>query len=346
MNRLGSLKKVFLILLGIFGEAASLIFLFFIKYRTHNLKLSDLNVFYTGNFINLLISSLIIIMLLLSLFRLKKLKLLEIQIYLNSLFFSILLLLILALLLTKDFYAIKFLQSNEYEFEKVFSVLIWIIFFIIKGFSLNYLLLKILQAQRALIPKNFILISIYFGLIILFAFFKIYITSKTSIQYQLKKNEKFDAIVVFGAAVWKGNIPSPIFEGRLNKTFELFEKKYSNKIILTGSNAPYELSEAEVGKIYLQDKGISSSNIEIENKTTSTIEQVHYIKRELIEKKGLRKILVVSDGFHLPRVIEIANFLSVDIKVVRSNLRIETITNLWYRIRESVLLAIFWLFAV
>lgn len=346
MIKSNSIKKILLIFLGIFGEISSLIFLYFIKYRTHNLKLFDLNIFYTGNFINLIFAVLIILLLLLNVFRLKKLKLIEIQIYLNLLFFSILLLLILVLLLSKDFYVISMFQSNDYELEKVVSVLTWIIYFVIKTFSLNYLMLKTIGVKRALLPKNFILIAIYFGLIILFAFIKIFIISKTGIQYQLHKGEKFDAIVVFGAAVWKGNIPSPIYEGRLNKSFELYKEKYSNKIILTGSNAPYELSEADVGKNFLEAKGINPSNLESETKTTSTIEQVHFIERELIEKRGLKKILVVSDGFHLPRVIEIAKFLSVDIKVVRSNLKIETITNLWYRIRESVLLAIFWLFAV
>lgn len=335
-----------LIVSGIFGELSSLIFLFFIKYRIHNLQLSDINLFYTGNFLNLILSGLIVLSLVLNLFRLKKIKLVEIQVYLNSLFLSILFLLILAVLLTKDFYVLSMFESDEYEFEKIVSVLIWIIYFIIKSFSLNYLLFKIISVKYALIPKNFILIALYFGLIILIAFIKIIITTKTGDEFKIRKDEKFDAIVVLGAAVWRGNIPSPIYEGRLNKAFYLFSEKYSDRIIVTGSNAPFELSEAEVGKIYLKSKGINPDKIELENKTTSTIEQIHFIKKTLMKERKFKKVLVVSDGFHLPRVIEISKFLSLDIRVSRSNLKTELINNLWYRIRESVLITIFWLFAV
>ncbi len=340
------MKKFLLIVSGIFGELSSLIFLFFIKYRTHNLQLSDVNLLYTGNFLNLILGGLIILSLVLNLFRLKKLKLVELQVYLNSLFLSILLLLVLAILLSKDFYVLSMFKSDEYEFEKIVSVLVWIIYFIIKSFSLNYLLFKIISVKHALIPKNFILIAIYFGLIIIIAFIQIIVTTKTGDEFKLKKDEKFDAIVVLGAAVWKGNVPSPVYEGRLNKALYLFKEKFSDKIIVTGSNAPFELSEAEVGKIYLESKGINPEKIELEKKTTSTIEQIHFIKRTLMKERKFKKIIVVSDGFHLPRVIEIAKFLSLDIRVSRSNLKTELINNLWYRIRESVLITIFWLFAV
>ncbi len=339
-------KKIFLIFVGIFGETSSLIFIYFIKYRTHNLTLEDVDIFFTGNLINLIISGLVVLFLIFNLFRIQKLKFVEIQVYLNSLFFSVLMLLILVILLSKDFYVLSMLKSKEYELEKVISVLLWIIFFVVKLFSLNYLVLKSFSIKRGLLPKNLILIAFTFVIIILVAFVKIYTISKTGDEYQLKKGERFNALVVLGAAVWKGNIPSPIYEGRLNKTAELLAHGYSDKIILTGSNAPFELSEALVGKIYLQKKGIDSSKIETEEKTTSTIDQIHFIKRELIEKRNYKKILIISDAFHLPRVIEISKFLSIEIKVARSNLKFEFLNNLWYRIRESVLLSVFWLFAV
>jgi vancomycin permeability regulator SanA len=208
------------------------------------------------------------------------------------------------------------------------------------------MILKILNIKRALVLKNFILISVYFAIIIFIAFVKINFVTRTGEEFLFNKGEKFDAVVVLGAAVWKGNIPSPIYEGRLNKAYELLNKKFASKIFLTGSNAPYELSEAEVGKIYLEKKGVKPEQIELEEKTTSTIEQIHYIKREIMAKRKLNKLIVISDAFHLPRVIEIAKFLSVDFKVARSNLKIEFINNLWLRIREAVLLSIFWLFAV
>lgn len=341
-----SIKKISLILIAIFGEIASIIFLFFVKYRTHNLSLNNLNLGYIGNILNLIVTGLIVLILTLSLFAQKKIKLVDVQIYLNLLFLSVLFLLLLALLLAKDFYTLKMLSTNQYELEKVVSVLVWLIYFFIKLFGLNYLLLKLLQIKQALIPRVFLFSSLYSFGIIVYAFLKIFITSKTGEEYFLKKDEKFDAIVVLGAAVWKGNVPSPVYEGRLNKAIDLLDKNFSNRIILTGSNAPFELSEARVGKKYLEAKGISPTKIYLEESTTSTIEQMHFIKNEVIGEKRFNKVLIVSDAFHLPRVIEIAKFLSIDLKVARSNLKVELMNNIWYRIKEAVLISIFWLFGV
>jgi len=341
-----SIKKISLILIAIFGEIASIIFLFFVKYRTHNLSLNNLNLGYIGNILNLIVTGLIVLILTLSLFAQKKIKLVDVQIYLNLLFLSVLFLLLLALLLAKDFHTLKMLSTNQYELEKVVSVLVWLIYFFIKLFGLNYLLLKLLQIKQALIPRVFLFSSLYSFGIIVYAFLKIFITSKTGEEYFLKKDEKFDAIVVLGAAVWKGNVPSPVYEGRLNKAIDLLDKNFSNRIILTGSNAPFELSEARVGKKYLEAKGISPTKIYLEESTTSTIEQMHFIKNEVIGEKRFNKVLIVSDAFHLPRVIEIAKFLSIDLKVARSNLKVELMNNIWYRIKEAVLISIFWLFGV
>lgn len=341
-----SIKKISLILIAIFGEIASIIFLFFVKYRTHNLSLNNLNLGYIGNILNLIVTGLIVLILTLSLFAQKKIKLADVQIYLNLLFLSVLFLLLLALFLAKDFYTLKMLSTNQYELEKVVSVLVWLIYFFIKLFGLNYLLLKLLQIKQALIPRVFLFSSLYSFGIIVYAFLKIFITSKTGEEYFLKKDEKFDAIVVLGAAVWKGNVPSPVYEGRLNKAIDLLDKNFSNRIILTGSNAPFELSEARVGKKYLEAKGISPTKIYLEESTTSTIEQMHFIKNEVMGEKRFNKVLIVSDAFHLPRVIEIAKFLSIDVKVARSNLKVELMNNIWYRIKEAVLISIFWLFGV
>lgn len=306
----------------------------------------DVDLGYTGNLINLINTSILILLLFISILSVNRLRMQDVQIYLNSLFLSILFLLLIVILLSKDFYVLRMLSTNQYELEKVVSVLVWLLYFLTKLFALNYILLKLMKVKRALFPKIFLLAAIYVGVIISVAFTKIYIISKSGDEYVFRKSDKFDTIIVLGAAVWKGNVPSPAYAGRLDKAFELLEKGFSDQVILTGSNAPFELSEARVGKIYLENKGLSSTKIYFEEVTTSTIEQVHFIKNQVIGEKEYKRIIVISDGFHLPRVIEIAKFLQTDFKVARSTLKVELVNNLWYRIREAVLLSLFWLFAV
>ncbi len=346
MINAATIKKFSFLIISIIGELASFVFLVYVKYRIHNLPLESIDFSYTGNVLNLITSLSISLILVYNFFRIKKLKLLDIQIFLNLLFLSILLLVVISLLLSKDFYVLSMLEIDEYKFEKIVGVLLWLMFYLVKTGSLFFLLLRTFNVKKILLPKILLFSVFSFGVVIIFSFIKIFLISKTGDEYYFLRDEKFDAVIILGAAVWRGDIPSPIYEARLKKGFELINKKYSDVIVLTGSNAPNESSEARVGKVYLEKIGLPPDKIVIEEKTTSTIEQIHFIKNEMMQKRKLRKVVIVSDAFHLPRVIEISKFLSVDLKVVRSSFNITIINNIWFRLKESVLLTIFWLFGV
>ncbi|MFN3478156.1 MAG: FAD-dependent oxidoreductase, partial [bacterium] len=65
-------------------------------------------------------------------------------------------------------------------------------------------------------------------------------------------------VVVLGAAVWSDNKPSPILAARVDKAIDLMKNFNVEKVYFTGSNAPGELSEAEVALNYLKSKNISA----------------------------------------------------------------------------------------
>lgn len=341
-----SLKKIFLIFVCIGGEFAALLFAYLIKQRTNNLELSSVNIFSTGNFINLILSLLIALILVFNLFYHDRLKLLDLQIVLNFLFVSILLLIILAILFSRDFYAINRFVEDSYRLKKTVGTILWFMFFFVKLITLNFLLLKSIRSKSYIYLKAILLSFFGFGLICFIALIHIILFSKVNERVYYSQNEKYSAVVVLGAAVWKGNIPSPVFAGRLDRSIELFKQKVSPLIVTTGGNAPNELPEGEAGKLYLISKGIPKKNIITETQTSNTLEQIHFIKKVLIDSMQMKKIIVVSDRFHLPRVIEIAEFLSLDIKVARSKLELSLTNKIWYSIKEAAYLSVFWLFAL
>ncbi len=158
----------------------------------------------------------------------------------------------------------------------------------------------------------------------------------------LKSNNS--VAVVLGAAVWPKNRPSPSLKGRLNKAFELYEEGVVNKIQLTGGNAPGELTEAQVGYNYLVNKGVLPRDLMLEERTSSTSEQVSFIKTNLMNNNNQYNIFVISDGFHLPRVLEICKFFNIKVNVVPSDQN--QFNNIDVNVREIVALTFFWLFSV
>jgi vancomycin permeability regulator SanA len=171
-------------------------------------------------------------------------------------------------------------------------------------------------------------------------------TKNPSYQNQSSGSNKVKIAVVLGAAVWSDNRPSPSLASRADKAAELYTKGAINKIQLTGGNAPGELSEAEVSFKYILKKGVDRNDIWIEKETTSTIEQIRFVKNELIGEKGLNSVMIISDIYHIRRVKEICRFYDIKADVAAANLNLKTDKIIFYQLRECLALLFFWLFAL
>ncbi|MCX7875747.1 MAG: YdcF family protein [Melioribacteraceae bacterium] len=178
------------------------------------------------------------------------------------------------------------------------------------------------------------------GLLIIFTLFYVWNVNAYTLEKITEK--EYDYGCIPGAAVWKKNKPSPIFEARIRKALELYRKNYYKKIILTGGNAPGEISEAEAAQKYLVNLGVNKKDIILEKETSTTSEQIKYLKKYFSNKK----ILIVSDGFHLSRITQIAKFFNLKVEGVSSDYTMTLEKAIYYRTRETVALLMFWLFAI
>ncbi len=121
-------------------------------------------------------------------------------------------------------------------------------------------------------------------------------------SYQLRPSviEKADAIVVLGAAVWPGERPSPALGNRTREAVELYRAGYAPLIICTGGVGTYPPSEGRVAARYAAELGVPEGAIRFEEQSTSTWSNAQGAW-DAGQKEDIKRVIVVSDGFHLAR---------------------------------------------
>lgn len=334
-------KVLILLIVLVIIDYFSIIYL---KYHLNNLSLSEFTFTTIGNAMLLSIGFISIASLLFLYFKQFGIYSQNISILLLTAFIT-LIPIALIVMISKGTITLK----NGYIFNyPVKKVTLGVLFIINFGFKL-FLCIGTLLLNR---KHGYIsyLKSLYFSssalmllLIISFAYSTKY---SDILQQDTLKHEKYDIGVILGAAVWKLDQPSPILKGRILKAYELYNNKIIKRIQVTGGKAPGELTEAETAYNYLRKLGIPKNNILVEVKTSTTTEQIKFIKSVLKEKFGFEKIIIISDQFHLKRVLEICKFFNVKAEGISSGSIFNFDKLLYYRVRESVALLLFWLFAI
>jgi vancomycin permeability regulator SanA len=322
--------------------AIHLLLLYYLKYNNQSLLFSDFSILNTGNILNLIFFSILILGILISSFR-KEENLKPAILVVFTLTLSLLLLLCLIVSL------VKLPANNIYIFDQALNKFIVAFFFASYQFVLfmfiSTIWLRLFSTKDLIFFRAFINSVIIVIILLLFAYFYMEIRMNGYYKNPEKANAS-NVAVVLGAAVWSNNKPSPTLASRIDKAVRLYKSRIVNKIQLTGSNAPGELSEAEVALNYILKKGVDSSDILIEKITTSTTEQIKFIKQELITGNDFDNIYIVSDKYHLVRVQEISNFYDLDVNIVASELKLSFYNRLYYRMRECIALVVFWFFAL
>ena len=110
-----------------------------------------------------------------------------------------------------------------------------------------------------------------------------------------------DVILVLGAAEYAGR-PSPVLRARLDHAFDLYQRKLAPRIMTTGgSGGDPVFTEGGVGRTYLTNRGVPSEAIIVESEGASTVESTA-LASEIMNRMGLRSVIVVTDGYHIYRV--------------------------------------------
>ena len=91
----------------------------------------------------------------------------------------------------------------------------------------------------------------------------------------LPRRRQYDYIIIHGAGL-DGTRPTPLLAGRIDKALELWNKQHQHgKFVVSGGQGADEIiSEAQAMRDYLLEKGVSADAILMEDKSTTTWENL------------------------------------------------------------------------
>ncbi len=137
-----------------------------------------------------------------------------------------------------------------------------------------------------------------------------------------RHNPKYDKdyVIILGSKVGSDGEVTPLLRGRIDRAikFAKDQKENNNKDIIYipsgGQGKDEVISEAEAIKNYLIKQGIDKKHIIIENKSTSTYENMKFSKNIIDKEKKDAKIAFSTTNYHVFRSAVIANSQGIDIE--------------------------------
>jgi uncharacterized SAM-binding protein YcdF (DUF218 family) len=158
-----------------------------------------------------------------------------------------------------------------------------------------------MEIQEISVP-NFVIYVIIIALVMVGSAFAIVEIALLS-QARRKAEQGMDYLIVLGAQV-RGTTISKSLQKRLDTAITYLKNNPSTIAIVSGGKGNKEaITEAEAMYLYLRTKGISSTRILQEDKSTNTKENIHFSKTFL---KDNASVAIVTNGFHIFRATSIA----------------------------------------
>ena len=133
--------------------------------------------------------------------------------------------------------------------------------------------------------------------------------------------EEIDCILILGCKVRSDGTLSHMLNDRMevgvDAYFGQIMEGRAPKILVSGDHGSKEYNEVEAMKQFAIDKGIASSEIFMDHAGFSTYESIYRAK----EIFGAKKIIIVTQEYHLYRALYIAESLGVEAYGISANLR-------------------------
>ena len=126
-----------------------------------------------------------------------------------------------------------------------------------------------------------------------------------------------DCILVLGCLVRSEGNPSDMLADRLRRGVELYKAEAAPKLLMTGDHGRTNYDEVNTMKQYAMDEGIPSQDIFMDHAGFSTYESM-YRARDIFQAK---KILIVTQEYHLYRALYVAQALGLDAYGVNADYR-------------------------
>ena len=120
--------------------------------------------------------------------------------------------------------------------------------------------------------------------------------------------EPASTILVLGARALSDEVPGAVFKGRLDAAFKIYSADMVSKVIVSGDHGRKQYDEVNAGRTYLLSLGMAPEDIFLDHAGFDTYDSI-YRAKNIFE---LDQAIIVSNGFHLPRALLIADSVGLD----------------------------------
>ena len=127
-------------------------------------------------------------------------------------------------------------------------------------------------------------------------------------EADVAKLQDVDCIIVLGCQVRDDGSPSHMLEDRLKRSVSLYQLGAAPKILMSGDHGREGYDEVDTMKHYAVDAGIPSADVFMDHAGFSTYETMYRAKEVFCAKK----VLIVTQEYHLYRSVYIAQQLGLD----------------------------------
>ena len=134
--------------------------------------------------------------------------------------------------------------------------------------------------------------------------------------YDIKNAPEKQVALVLGARVHENGRLSDMFRDRVDTAIDLYESGKVQKILVSGDHGTEEYDEVNAAKDYLISRGVEGKDIFLDHAGFDTYDSV-YRAREIFQVESM---IIVTQEYHLPRALYIADKLEVDSAGVRADL--------------------------
>ena len=170
--------------------------------------------------------------------------------------------------------------------------------------------------------KKFLCVILALGIVGVLTLVGINLWVTESVRNQILTQEQAvclnaDCIVVLGCQVRSDGTPSHMLEDRLKRGVALYELGASSKILMSGDHGTKGYDEVNTMKAYAIDVGIPTEDIFMDHAGFSTYETIYRAK----EIFGAKKIIVVTQQYHLYRAMYIAKAAGLEVYGVAADYR-------------------------
>lgn len=133
---------------------------------------------------------------------------------------------------------------------------------------------------------------------------------------EAKNLEGIDAVVILGCSVKPDKTLSVMLQDRVEKGIELYRNGISGKVLMSGDHSTKYYDEVGNMKDYAVRNGVDEEAVILDPDGLSSFESMLNVKNTF----GYKKVVIVTQGYHLYRCVYIARKIGLDAYGVASDI--------------------------